>query len=288
MNNIIFALLIISGWSTVSFADDLNDEQSPKTADSNGDTFKLMDIEAMNAYQEERRDKLIESLALSKLSTEHQELLANAMAKIYVGIPVSSYTHTIRANSRDHEPIDSSQTSVVSAAGHIKRENASDIQSLDADSPFIYFPPTPFTPETGKLIEESNSLAKFVFDFDLPMARESEGDMLSEMSEKMKWVIEITVNKTDHAPELVVLKLDKPVRKRFLFKLTTLRVEFHYSFIDSCSCFAVSRLSTEMKGSAIIVGRLDEISEKTYGDINCEQPLQYLLPEARKSGFLAF
>ena len=286
--NVSVALLFTVGLSGISFADDLSDSQSAQTENSKDDTFTIMDDEAMSTYREQRRDVLVEALAHSKLSADQQELLANAMAKIYVGIPVSSYTHTTRFNSLQDEPIESTVTSTVSVAGHIQQENASYTQNLDADSPFTYFPPAPFLPETGKLLTESTSTAKFVFDFDLPVENDSEDDMLSELSEKMNWVIEITVNKTDHAPELVVIKLEKPVRKRFLFKLTTLSFELHYSFIESCSCFAVSELNTEMKGSAIIVGRMHESSEKIYTNITCEQPLQFLLPENKDSGFLQF
>lgn len=284
------SILFIIGFGIFSFADDVDDQQIPQTTDVDSDTFTLMEFEAMNVYRNSRRDALVESLALSNLSDEHQELISNAIAKIYVGIPVSSFKHTSRFESMQDETVVSTDTSHVSVDGHIQQENVSYKSSLNTNSPFMYFPPVPLVSETGKLLEESDSNATFEFDFNPSTEVEVEDVKRPDLTETLKfdWAIEFTVSKAEQAPERITIKLRKPVRKRFRFKMTTFQMDFHYSFIESCGCFAVNRTSTEMKGSAIIVGSLNESTERTNTDINCEQPVQFLLPDTRESRFLVF
>ena len=242
----------------------------------------------MNTYLDERRDELVESLAQSDLSADHIELVANAMAKVYVGVPVSSYTHTSRIHSSREDPIESTNTYHVRAAGHIQQEGIEYTNTLDSNAPFMYFPPVPFESETGKVLDESDSTTTFEFELGFSIDADGDDDMMSDLAEKMKWVFEITVNNAEQAPEHITVKLAKPVRKRFLFKLSTFQMKFDYTFIENCGCFAVSSMNMEMKGSAIIVGRLNESVELKNTDIRCEQPVQFLQPDKEEFNFISF
>lgn len=296
------SIFIFASLGSFYYGEDEIDQEPPPNSDANGDgytvldeqeitnyvAFTAMDEEAMKVYREERRTELVESLSLSNLSAEHQELIASAIAKIYVGIPVSSYTFSSKVESSQEEDEESSISYHVRPTGHIQRGNLEVYHSLDTNNPFMYFPPVPFVSETGKLIRESDSTATFQFDFEFPMDSEDEDEMMAEFADQMKWTVEITVSKASEAPERLTIDLAKPIRKRFLFKMTNIKMDFHYSYIDDCDCFAVSRMNMQMKGSALFVGKLDESVELTYTDISCEQPVQFLLPETTDSSFLMF
>ena len=283
-----FSILIIFSLGTLVYADDSEDVQALQTSESESDAFTVMDIEAMSVYRDERRETLVEALTRSNLSAEHQELVANAMAKVYVGVPVSSYTHTTRTHSSKEDSLESTNTYHVRLAGHIEREDHEYKSSLDNAVPFLYFPPVPFVSESAKLLDESDSNATFEFELALMMENEGEDGMMSDLADKMKWVFEIRVNTVNQAPERLTVKLANTVRQRFLFKLSKFQMDFDYSFIESCGCFAVNRMNTQIKGSAIIVGRLDESVVLTNTDISCEQPVQFLLPYTQESSFLSF
>lgn len=282
------SILGVLGFATFVYTDDVEDLQTLQTASSDGEAFSVMDAEAMRAYRDDRHETLVEALTRSNLSTEHQKLVANAMAKTYVGIPVSSYTYTSRFNQGGDYSNEIKDNYYVRVAGHIQRENVKFTQSLNNASPFKYFPPVPFVSETGKLLHESESAATFEFKLKHVNKSVGEFDMMFDEAKKMKWLFEITVNTDDQAPERLSLKLAKPVRKRFLFILRSFQMDFDFSFIESCGCFAISRMNMEMKGSAIIVRRLDQSVELTNTDISCDQPVQFLLPDERDSGLRMF
>ena len=283
-----FISIFLASSGTLYHGDDESILDSPLIADPNTNAFTLMDDGAMIVYRDERRAKLVKSLALSKLSSEHQELIANAMAKVYVGIPVSSYTFSTKFESSQDENSESTNTSHVRAAGHIQRGSLEVYHSLDTNSPFLYFPPVPFESDTGKLLKESDEVAQFEFDYDFPVEVTDEDGMMSDVAEKMRWVFEFTVDRVDQSPVRITVKLVKPVRKLFRFKLSKVQLDIEYAFVDGCDCFGVSRLKQQMEGSALIGGKLEESFELTNTDITCEQPVQYLLPEATDSSFVLF
>ena len=108
-----------------------------------------MDVDAINDYQDKRRARLVESLTLSNLSNEHQDLLSSVMAKVFVGIPVSTFTETNRYEYKNEEPVENTDNWAVSDLGHIRHEIVPTLFSLTKASPFTFLPPVPFLPETG-------------------------------------------------------------------------------------------------------------------------------------------
>lgn len=117
---------------------------------------------------------------------------------------------------------------------------------------------------------------------------EAGDDDSTDMLEKMKLVAEIAVGKLDQSPTRFVLRLEKPLRKRFRFKLSKFRMELHYSYIESCTGYAVNQMSMEVNASVIIAGKQHELMESTFTDIECAQPLRYLLPAEDESNFFQF
>ena len=67
------------------------EEQPSQSEDASVDTFVVLDsVDAWDAYQSERHEETVEALATTSLSQEHKELLANALGKMYLGVPVST------------------------------------------------------------------------------------------------------------------------------------------------------------------------------------------------------
>ena len=271
---------------TIGLADE--EEQTVEASDTMDSYFTRLDtIEAINAYRDERYTKVAEGLAESKLSEEHQELLANAITEMYLGIPVSSYIHTEREESSREDPKDSSNQWTITEDGRIQHMSESITYDLNSPSPFVSLPPIPFEAATGRVLEESDSEATFVFDMAMTMSADADEEF-SGMAKQMKWVAEVMVGKNAQSPMSLVMKLEKPIRKRFLFKLTTMTMELHYSYVESCAGYSVNRLTVQVNGSVIFVGKLDEFAESTFSEIECTQPLVRLVPDQDESNFFQF
>ncbi len=285
----IVSLAILSCFLTLTTSLANEEEQMVDAFEASDVEFTRLDTtEAIQKYRSERFSEVAEGLASSELSHPHIELLANAMSRMYLGVPVSSFTHTEREESSDEdENYESTARWTVTEEGRIQKESEVYSSSLDSSSPFVPVFPLPFDAETGRVLDESISEAVFGFDVDMTMNSDAD-DEFAGIAKKMKWVAEVTVNKIDQSPISLVMKLTKPVRKRFLFKLSTLKMELHYSYIESCDGYAANRVAAEMKGSVIFAGKLHSFGESTFTDIECQQPIVRLVPELTESNFLMF
>lgn len=283
------SLAILSCFLTLTTSLANEEEQMEDAFEASDVEFTRLDTtEAIQKYRSERFSEVAEGLASSELSHPHIELLANAMSRMYLGVPVSSFTHTEREESSDEdENYESTARWTVTEEGRIQKESEVYSSSLDSSSPFVPVFPLPFDAETGRVLDESISEAVFGFDVDMTMNSDAD-DEFAGIAKKMKWVAEVTVNKIDQSPISLVMKLTKPVRKRFLFKLSTLKMELHYSYIESCDGYAANRVAAEMKGSVIFAGKLHSFGESTFTDIECQQPIVRLVPELTESNFLMF
>ncbi len=271
-----------------SFAD--AEDQTEETDDATVSHFTRLDTqEAIEDYRLERYRKVAEGLAESKLSDEHQELLAKAITEMYLGIPVSSYIHSEREESSAEEESENSAQWFISEDGRIQHqsESVSIVYNLNSASPFVSLPPIPFEAASGRVLDESDSEATFLFDMAMTMNAEDDEEFAG-LAKQMKWVAEVVVGKHDQSHMSLEMKLEKPVRKRFLFKLNTLKIEMHYSYIESCAGYAMDRMIMEMDGSAIVVGKLYQFAESTFTEIECAQPVVRLLPDQDDSDFFQF
>ena len=282
--------------------DSTNEEDDPPllwTPVPEGTAFKVMDVEAMRAYRDARREILLEALAQSKLESHQRTLVANAVAKAYVGIPVSSYTEStqtkvnkvVSADGTDTrwEVTDSTDTFHVKVDGHLQQESLEQTSNLGSSKTFLHLHPVPFDAKTARLLEESESTATFEFDFDwsLEYEEEDEDEVKSDYAEPPKWVLELKVNIDDLAPELISVKLIS-TRYRVLGSRTHAQFDFEYAFIESCECFAVNKAKHRVWGSTLDFGRLVRDIETTSTEISCEQPMKFLLPNVQESGTFLF
>lgn len=262
--------------------------ETDQSSDSAVVAFTLLDTrEAIDSYRAERYKKAAGALASSSLKHEHMELVANAISKMFAGVPVSTYTESEREEGSSDESTESTANWIIGDDGRIQRENESIFRQLNSPSPFVVMPSVPFNAASGRVLNESDTEATFVFDVDMKMDADDEGEFAG-MADKMKWVAEVLVDKNEQAPKAFTMKLDKPLRKRFIFKITTLKIEWGYVFNEGCASHIVNRITTEMDGSAIGAGKLHQFTEATYSDIECEQPLRFLLPDDTESNFVGF
>ena len=289
-NSPLFKTLVIALFCLACISAVANDEQqtTEETTDIEASTFAVLDTaDAINDYRDQRQKESSESLKRSSLSTEHQELLATAMSKMYLGVPLSSFTYSERQESSEEEPMESTESLVVRDDGRIHHATESISYDLNTNNPFVSLPSVPFNADTGRVLEESGSEVTFGFDVSTEMVGMEDEDFGNFVA-RMEWIAEVVVNKQDQSPSRFALRLKKPVRQRFLFKLSKIETELHYAYIESCNGYAVHRMDMEMEVSAIFIGRIDEFVESTFTDIECTVPLIHLLPEQRDSGIFPF
>ena len=280
LTNALLVLLISVGWITDHYGEDENEAKVESQTNSKGETFTLMDVDAMVSYRNERKAALEESLGRSKLSVEHQDLIANAMAKAFVGIPLSSYTETSRQEQLNEESTESSDNWTIKEDGHLHHEVVPFFPgSVTTESPFVFLHPVPFLPETGTLLVSRANEVTFEFDADSSKIENVGESALADFPLQSSLMFEVIVDKTEQTPKRITLKLKKPIRLPMIFSIKTVSLQYDYSFVENCDCFAINRSTTHIDASMIFRGRLFISKESTYDNVVCDQPLQFLLPD---------
>ena len=281
-----FTVLLAAGLGFHSSS--IAEEEAKVTPSVNfkGEAFTTMNVEMLNTYRTERYTEVVESLTASELSKDHQELVANAVAKAYLGVPVSSFTETSTRSFGDEKGPSTTKNWEVTEVGQIEGINDASVDGLFELSPFMALPPTPFVPETGKLVEETDTTAKFVFELKKPKDFGIGDREIAELSEELNWLMEITVNKADQSPKVIAMSLESPERASSDQGLEEVNVEVHYQFVKSCDCFAASKFGMTMVMSVEESVNLSLSTETTFSKVECVQPLQFLLPELDETAFL--
>ena len=247
-----------------------------------------IDEDAKLAYRESRYERLKEALSQSKLSSKHQELFANALADVFVGAPeVSNYGIAGAERILSEKLIKEHQSWLLSDASHDEIKRRPVIRRLTVAGPFDYFPPNPFSPEKAELINDSDSEATVAFQLDPAESELSDESFLSNYRGKLTWIFQVTANKNNQSPKLIEIKLKRPLRKLFRFKITTLSTQLHYSFVESCGCFGVNKIETFVEGSARRVGRIDIFLGKAFQSIECKPSPQFWLPKKHLTASLS-
>ncbi|MYC25950.1 MAG: hypothetical protein F4X56_08560 [Gammaproteobacteria bacterium] len=280
--NVCFGLLCVIGWGAYSQSDD---KVALPFSHTSNEEFVAIDETAKNAYRAGRYERLKEALSGSNLSSAHQELFANALADVFVGAPVSDFGLAGAEDILSPKLIEEHQSWLLSDASHEEIKDRPVIRRLTVSDPFEYFPPNPFSPETAKLIEDSESEATVAFQLDLAESDLSDESLLSNYRGKLSWIFQVTANKNDQSPKLIEIKLKRPLRKLFRFKITTLSTKLHFSFIESCGCFGVNTIETIIEGFARRVGQIDIFLGKAFQNIRCKQPPQLWLPKKHQTTY---
>lgn len=280
-------------------AHDLDEGHSSLSTHAAEDSVPLMDVGRMYDYREERRVKLRTALTRSKLTAEQQAMVVNAMVKTFLGIPVASYTREmLEVNDLKGEVKTTSEWRVI-VDGYL-RNNHSEVHESNYSVhgvrpfdylppfPFEYVPPVPMVAETGRLLRETEETAVFVFELIKPAGEGDEVHVLDKLRAKMNWLMEVQVNKADQSPKYVAIKLETPVRGLFRYNIKSFILEFHYSFVESCGTYAISKLKESVKGSSRHpeIGWLIGTQEVTFSNIICEKPVRFLLPATEETSLI--
>lgn len=279
--NTSLVLLIVVGCFTYNHAQDNTEGIVDTLSNAMGESFTVMDVDAMLTYRAERQAELEESLELSSLSVAHQEIIANAMAKLFVGIPLSSYTENSRDEQLQEETSEDADNWTIKADGHLHYEALQFFpRRLTTGTPFVFFHPVPFRPETGVLADSTDTDVIFEFDADPSKIDATIGDgVLANFPMRSRLIVELIADKNNQTPKRITIKLPKPIRIPLILAIKKVSLQYDFSFIESCRCFAINRMKTQLDASLIFRGRELESNESTYTNFVCDQPLQFLLPQ---------
>lgn len=136
-----YIILVVFGlglYGDISAEENLQDTSKVNAI---GEAFTTMNIEMLTTYRTERFTDVVESLTASELSKEHQDLVANAMAKAYLGVPVGSFTETSTRSFGDEKGPSTTKNWEVTEVGHIEDEHDVSDEGLFQLSPFMALPP---------------------------------------------------------------------------------------------------------------------------------------------------
>ena len=279
---VFFTIPLFAIWISIGCTVDVTDQSSNESIDSAGDLHVRMDVKAMGEYRQSRREEFAGSLARSELSTEHQELLANVLAKLYVGVPMSSFSETYIDPKSSETDSEITENWRVTDAGYLQNETEPSQLDLRFNPLFIALPTPSFVPDSGQLLEESDTEAKFIFKLEKKGKSLNVVEALYWLDRNSDWVMEITVAKNDQSPKTIVLKIESPDIERPDPRLVSQSYEFHYSFVESCGCFAVSKAKAEIEapeGYEEFFKPGVRSTQSIYSNIKCVEPLQFLLPD---------
>lgn len=273
-------LLVV--WIPIGCATDITERSTKDSIDFAGELLVRMDDKAMGEYRDSRQIKFAGSLARSELSKEHQALLANSLAKLYVGVPVSSFSETYDDPKLSATDSEITENWRVTDVGYLQNDTDNSKFDLRLNPVFIALPTPSLIPETAQLLKESDIEATFVFQLEQQKERRNLYEVLFMLDSNSDWIMEITAVKNDQSPKSVVLKIEPPDFESSEPRLVAQSYEFHYSFVESCVCFAVNQIKAAMEApegyEELIVPGLRS-TQSTYSNIKCEKPLQFLLPD---------
>lgn len=256
--------------------------------------YATFDVESKNEYRMTRYNDVVSGLNQTSFAKEHQELLAQALSKLYVGIPVCSYvsSHEVQGDLFE-ESSESGKWKVTRKlgqrfAGELPDGWISHSKPLRSPmSPFVYIPAIPFSLAEGSVAAETSKGVTFSFPLDtLLFAHARANRWIRWLADQADWVIEISVDKERQAPRTMKFRLLEPVRKRMQYSFNSVDVTMTYSYIENCKFHAMTSLTVRIEGTAAFRGKFVEEMKDSYIDIECESPLEYLHPYTPQTNFL--
>ena len=264
------------------------DWQSFITKELRDGTFALATRDK-EEFQEMRYQEVLSELESTSLMPTDQKMLAQALSKLYVGIPLSTYTHSdvVKGEfSKNNELVGNWE--IVPNGTHrfrVEPPNESRLRKpiYAPTSPFIYFPAVPFKLTEGTLSNQSETMTTFLFPLDRQLFAEAPF-LIRWVTELTDWMIEFTIDTQNQSPQTIKIRLAEPVRKRGRYSFDRVDVSMNFKYIESCELYARTSLSVKINGRVLSVGRVDEEITDTYSDIECDRPLVYLHPYSPNTG----
>lgn len=257
-----------------------------------------MDATEKKEFQAKRYDEVMSELKHTSLEPADRELFAQALSKLYVGVPLCKYTYSdeVKGELFDNNSL-VGKWEVVPKGVQRFRSELPDIISMmkplySPTSPFVYMPATPFSAPfipfsitDIKMLNKTTTRATFVFPFDHQLFADAHY-RVRWLMEQTDWRIELTVDKEKQSPQMLKIRLAQPVKKRMRYSFDKVEVSMNFTYIESCEFHALTSLSLKIEGWAFSHGKVEEEKTDTYSNIECNRPLVYLHPHTTRVNFL--
>ncbi len=257
------------------------------TLDSSISSTTTFTVAEIQQYRDDRYHMFQESLSEAQLSEEHRDLIASALSKTYTGIPLCSFTFALDARGDKALPSEEEAVWIVTESG-VTEQAGNEDQRHYRDSPISYVPNNPFDLAQGSVVSESKSLVKFRFPLTPRLIAPNLHSDAVRVLRKVDWVADLTVDPEQQAPISLLLTLasDDGRAQAPLVNIDVARVEFLYKYNDSCQFYEVFSKMRLFKGSSLFSGDFLDKTIKTFTNVECEQPVAFLLPEKKELEFI--
>lgn len=260
--------------------------------------FATMDTQRKEEYQEERYRDILAGLSETSFKAANQELLAQALSKTYVGVPVCTYVYSHESQGELFKDVDDVGDLSMSGQWTVLSRGTQDFRSEMPEgfqfrtkplsnpmSPFVYIPAIPFSLSDGRVLKETPSLMTFSFPLDTLLFKHSHR-RIEWLAKQADWVVEFTVDKERQAPNTLKFRLSEPVKKPMRHSFNAVDINMKFNYLENCEFYARTSLTVRIEGSAITQGKFVEEMSDSYTDIECERPLVYLRPHKPRVSFL--
>jgi len=257
------------------------------TLDSSTSGTTTLTIDEIQQYRDDRYHTFQESLSEAQLSRAHRDLIAHALSKTYSGVPLCSFSFSLDARGDKALPSEEEAVWIVPESGGTEREGNEDRRHY-RDSPISYVPDNPFDLAQGTVVAESKSSVKFRFPLTPRLIAPNLHSDAVRVLRRVDWVAELTVDPEEQAPISLLLTLasDDGRAQAPLVNIDAARVEFLYQYNDSCQFYEVFSKMRLFKGSSLFSGDFLDKTIKTFKNVECEQPVAFLLPDKKELEFI--
>lgn len=255
--------------------------------DSSSTSGTIFTVAEIQEYREDRYHIFQESLSDASLTKEHRDLIASALSKTYSGVPLCSFTFALNAQGNEASPSEEEAVWIVSESGGTERMNNEDRRHY-RDAPISFVPNNPFDLARGTVVGESKSSVKYRFPLTPRLIAPNLDSDAVRVLRKLDWVAELTVDTKQEAPISLLLTLasDDGRAHAPLVNVDVARVEFLYQYNDSCQYYEVFSKLRHFQGSSLFTGDFLDKTIKTFTNVQCKQPVAFLLPEKKELEFI--
>ena len=263
---------------TQSKEDTIQENRTPEASEE----FRLLTESEVEIHHASLCEEIKKQLSTSRLENAHQDLLANALSKVMLGVPIGSFERTEVTEQTGSETEECTFKLALVENGYFEDlDTGCKIDFAEAKSPFYIADSLPFDFNRSGVSAENNTDITFRFRQKTELSfKNTPQEILDALfaQKNIRWVTELTIDKDNRNLKHASFYLERPIRKWPLYRVDTIRITCDFEFIENCGCVGVSESSLEVSGSVIFVGRLNQRMTETFSDVECTEPKRYLIP----------
>ena len=281
--SIILMLMLLPIATLSSSAEPSEDISQRISAPDPSEEFQILTESEAQLHRASLYDEIKDNLNTSRLKKAHQDLIADAFSNAMSGVPVGTFQRTDVREQTDIETKEETGKYTVVETGYVEdMETGRQTYFARTSTPFYVAHFLPFDFKRAHVSAQSKTDITFRFHAKTQLSQlEDRHELLDDLvgHQNISWAMELTIDKDNRTMKRASFYLDRPIRKLFLYRLDTIRTTFDFEFFDDCGCMGVRESSFEVSGSVILVGRITYRTTETYSDVECVEPIRYLLPE---------